>query len=170
MGAPAALEVRLPGRLWTARCASPTRSLRLHPLRAQPETDGGFKDPRGREYGRAFEVDPEPPVHEAVGPRTIEWPGSDKTPTRELGRAPSFFKPALQAASTTRDTRRCRPLRTERWGDPMAAHGENRWPPVGTFSGRLWGDSHGGRPRRSLMRSCHSSSPARFAKDGSWET
>jgi hypothetical protein len=27
----------------------------------------------------------------------------------------------------------------------MATHGEIRWPPVGTFSGRLWGDSHGRR-------------------------
>ncbi len=30
----------------------------------------------------------------------------------------------------------------------MATHGENRWPPVGTFSGRLWGDFHGRRHAR----------------------
>ncbi|MGB0095175.1 MAG: hypothetical protein WBP81_21895, partial [Solirubrobacteraceae bacterium] len=40
-----------------------------------------------------------------------------------------------------------RPLRTERssWGDPMATHGEIRWPSVGSFDGRLRGDSHGRR-------------------------
>lgn len=27
----------------------------------------------------------------------------------------------------------------------MAAHGEIQWPPVGSFSGRLWGDFHGRR-------------------------
>jgi hypothetical protein len=27
----------------------------------------------------------------------------------------------------------------------MAAHGEKPWPPVGRFSGRLWGDLHGRR-------------------------
>ncbi len=27
----------------------------------------------------------------------------------------------------------------------MATHGEIRWPPVGTFGGRLWGDFHGRR-------------------------
>jgi hypothetical protein len=27
----------------------------------------------------------------------------------------------------------------------MATHGENRWPPVGRFDGRRWGDSHGRR-------------------------
>jgi hypothetical protein len=31
----------------------------------------------------------------------------------------------------------------------MATHGEIRWPPVGTFDGRLRGDSHG---RRHLTR------------------
>jgi hypothetical protein len=29
----------------------------------------------------------------------------------------------------------------------MATHGEIRWPPVGTFNGRLWGDFHGRRQR-----------------------
>jgi hypothetical protein len=27
----------------------------------------------------------------------------------------------------------------------MAAHGEIRWPPLGRFNGRLWGESHGRR-------------------------
>lgn len=43
-----------------------------------------------------------------------------------------------------------RPVRTKPWGNPMATHGEIRWPPVGTFDGRLWGDSHGRRHAGSI--------------------
>jgi hypothetical protein len=32
----------------------------------------------------------------------------------------------------------------------MATHGEIQWPPVGSFDGRLWGDSHGHRQLGSL--------------------
>src|SRR5215218_10100553 len=35
------------------------------------------------------------------------------------------------------------------WGDPMATHGEIRWPPPGTSNGRLRGDSHGRRQNRA---------------------
>jgi DNA-binding response OmpR family regulator len=31
----------------------------------------------------------------------------------------------------------------------MATHGEIRWPSVGSFDGRLWGDSHGRRQRKT---------------------
>jgi hypothetical protein len=47
-----------------------------------------------------------------------------------------------------------RPLRTERWGDPMATHGEIQRPPVGRINGRLRGELHGRRQTRtSTVRS-----------------
>ena len=38
----------------------------------------------------------------------------------------------------------------------MATHGEIRWPPVGTFDGRLRGDSHGRRHTGSVSFSAGS--------------
>jgi hypothetical protein len=34
----------------------------------------------------------------------------------------------------------------------MAAHGEIRWPPLGRFNGRLWGESHGRRQADSELK------------------
>ena len=59
------------------------------------------------------------------------------------------FLRTLQAgpphASTTRRAGHYRPIRTRSWGEPMATSREIRRPPVGSFDGRLRGDSHGRR-------------------------
>jgi len=46
----------------------------------------------------------------------------------------------------------------------MAAHGEIRWPPVGRFNGRLWGESHGRRHARA--QTDYASAVSRVAMHG----
>jgi hypothetical protein len=70
-----------------------------------------------------------------------------------------IFKPGLRAAVQRHSALGSyRVIRTKPWGDPMAADGELRWPPIARFS---WPPSVRLRPAGRCARSCRFPTAAR---------
>jgi hypothetical protein len=144
-GAESALHPLNPGYPASAssRCNGPRSSPRTHPpaAAAAPTPATHRRPPRGRA-----------PVRD----RLVITPRQLRRATQRAGQIERLqdlhhFLRSLQARPPGRleqqGARDSRPVRTKQRGDPMATHGDIRWPPSGTFSGRPRGDFHGRRQR-----------------------
>jgi hypothetical protein len=157
-----------PPRRRDASCApnpdSPSRPASRAPCRRGSSRASARPAPRSSLRER---IDPRPPPHRHRQPTPASVPGRHPVRNRLVITASErrrttqracrverlkdlhHFLRSLQAGLPGTPRRQgvpsYRPIRTKPWGDPMATHGEIRWPPVGRSGGRLRGDSHGRR-------------------------